>query len=87
MSQVKIEAFLSTLASSGNVSLSKLLEEIQEEFGTKVEVTIYRGHNKLFEEYNLTTTPAVIVEGLVKIMGFCPSKETLISALRQAGME
>ena len=87
MSQVKIEAFLSTSAGSGDASLSRLLEEIEKEFGNKVEITIHRGHNKLFEEYNLTTAPAVVVEELVKIMGVCPSKETLISALRDAGLE
>jgi len=31
--------------------------------------------------------PAVVVGGLVRIMGVCPSKESLISALREAGME
>ena len=87
MSQVKIEAFLSTSAGSGDASLSKLLEEIEKDFGSNVEITFHKGHNKLFEEYNLTTTPAVVVEELVKIMGFCPSKETLISALRDAGLE
>lgn len=87
MSRLKIEAFLSTSASPGDASLSRLLEEIKEEFGDKVEITIHRGHGRLFEEYNLTTTPAVVVEELVKITGFCPSKETLISALRDAGLE
>jgi len=87
VSRVKVEAFLSVPTCSGGVSLSKLLREIKQEFGDKVEIVTYEGHNELFEEYNLTTAPAVVVEELVKIMGVCPSKETLISALRDAGLE
>jgi len=87
MSKVKIEAFLSIPTCSGGVSLSKLLKEIEEEFGDKVEVITYKGHNELFEKYNLTAAPAVVVGELVRIMGVCPSKESLISALREAGLE
>jgi hypothetical protein len=87
VSDVKIEAFLSTPAGPNDSALSELLTEIRREFGERVEIAIYQGHNELFEEYNLTATPAVVVGELVKIMGFCPSKETLVSALREAGLE
>lgn len=87
MSKVKIEAFLSNSTCSSDVSLSKLLEEIEEEFGDKVEIVIWEGHNELFEEYNLTALPAVVVEEMVKITGFCPSKESLVSALQEVGVE
>jgi len=78
---------LSIPTCSGGVSLSKLLKEIEEEFGDKIEIVTYKGRNELYEQYNLTAAPAVVVGGLVRIMGVCPSKETLISALREAGME
>ena len=87
MSKVKIEAFLSVPTCSGGVSLSRLLKEIEEEFGDKVEVITYKGHNELFDRYNLTAAPAVVIGELVRIMGVCPSKESLISALREAGLE
>jgi len=87
VSKVKIEAFLSNSTCSSDVSLSKLLEEIEEEFGDKVEIVIWEGHNELFEEYNLTALPAVVVEEMVKITGFCPSKESLVSALQEVGVE
>lgn len=87
MSKVKIEAFLSVPTCSGGVNLSKLLKEVEEEFGDKVEIITYKGRNELFEKYNLAAAPAVVVGELVRIMGLCPSKETLISALREAGME
>ena len=87
MSKIKVETFLSVPTCSGGVSLSKLLKEIQDEFGDKVEIVTYRGRHELYEKYNLTAAPAVVVGELVKIMGVCPSKETLISALREAGLE
>ena len=87
MSKVKIEAFLSVPTCSGGVSLSRLLKEIEEEFGDKVEVITYKGHNELFDRYNLTAAPAVVIGELVRIMGVCPSKESLISALWEAGLE
>jgi len=87
MSKVKIEAFLSIPTCSGGISLSKLLNEIEGEFADKVEITIYRGRHELYEKYNLTAAPAVVVGKLVRIMGVCPSKETLIAALREAGLD
>jgi hypothetical protein len=87
MNKVKIEAFLSVPTCSGGINLTRLLNEIQEEFGDKVELVTYKGHNELFDKYNLTTAPAVIVGGLVRIMGLCPSKESMISALKEAGLE
>ena len=58
MSKVKIEVFLSIPTCSGGVSLSKLLREIEREFGNKIEVATYKGRNELFEKYNLTAAPA-----------------------------
>jgi len=87
MSQIKIEAFYSTSNDPKDVSMSKLLEQIEEEFSGRVKIATYTGQNELFSEYCLTTTPAVVIEEMIKIMGFCPSKETLVSALRESGVE
>ena len=87
MNRVKIEAFLSVPTCSGGVNLTRLLNEIQQEYGDKVDIVTYKGRNELFDKYNLTTAPALIVGGLVKIMGLSPSKESLISALKEAGLE
>lgn len=86
MSKIKIEAFYSTSNEIKDIGLSKLLEEIKEEFGDKVEIATYKKHNELFQKYCLTATPAVVIEEMVKIMGFCPSKETLFHALKEAGV-
>ena len=87
MKKVKIEAFLSIPTCSGGISLSRLLKEIQDEFGDRVEVITYKGRNEVFERYNLTTAPALVIGDLVRIMGVCPSKESLISALKEVGLE
>jgi hypothetical protein len=87
MNKVKIEVFLSIPTCSGGISLSRLLKEIQDEFGDRVEVITYKGRNEVFERYNLTTAPALVIGDLVRIMGVCPSKESLISALKEVGLE
>jgi len=87
MNKVKIEAFLSIPTCSGGVNLTRLLDEIEKEYGDKVEIFRYKGRDELFEKYNLTTAPALVVGGLVRIMGLCPSKESLISALKECGLE
>jgi len=87
MNKVKIEAFLSIPTCSGGISLSRLLKEIRDEFGDRVEVITYKGRNEVFERYNLTTAPALVIGDLVRIMGVCPSKESLMSALKEVGLE
>ncbi len=87
MSKVRIETFLSIPTCSGGISLSKLLKEIESELGDKVKIIIYRGRHELYQKYNLTAAPAVVIGGLVRIMGVCPSKETLITALLEAGLD
>jgi hypothetical protein len=87
VSKLKLEVFLSTANDFNDVSLSALIEEIRQELGSKVEIVTYEGQNELFNEYRLTATPALVIEEMIKIMGFCPSKETLISALKESGLE
>jgi len=87
MSTVKIEAFYSTSSNSSDVNLSTLIENIKQEFGDKVEIVTYQGQNENFNEYCLTVTPALVIEEMIKFMGFCPSKETVVSALRESGLE
>jgi hypothetical protein len=87
MKPIKIEAFLSVPSCSGGVCLTRLLNEVKEEFGDKVEIIIHKGRDEAFQKQNLTTAPALIIGDLVRIMGLCPSKEGLISALKEAGLE
>jgi hypothetical protein len=84
---LKIEAFLPNPPGANSIALIRLLEEIEREYGRQVDVITYEGDVDQFEAYNLTATPAVVVEELIKMMGFCPSRESLISALREMGLE
>ncbi len=87
MDRIKIEAFVSTPVCSNSARLTELLKEIQKEFGEKVEIITYQGQIELFDQYHLTALPAVVIGEMVKIMGFCPSKESVISGLKELGME
>ncbi|MFC1910599.1 hypothetical protein ACFLXC_04870 [Chloroflexota bacterium] len=87
MSKIKIEAFLSIPACSGGVNLTRLLQEIEKEYGDKVEIHINKGRNELFEKNNLSSAPALIVGELVRFMGVCPDKESLLSALKECGLD
>jgi hypothetical protein len=85
MSKLKVEAFLDSSKCSDD--LCELLSKIEEEFQEQVEVMLYRDDDRLREEYNLTAAPALIIEEMIRMIGFCPSKETLLSALRDVGLE
>jgi len=85
MSKLKVEAFLDSSKCSSD--LRELLGKIEEEFQEQVEVVLYRDDDRLRDEYNLTAAPALIIEEMIRMMGFCPSKETLLLALRDVGLE
>jgi thiol-disulfide isomerase/thioredoxin len=87
MGRLKIEVFLSAPPCSNSAALARLLDEIAEEYKEDIEIIAYEGRTEAFDTYNLTATPAVVIEELVKMMGFCPSKESLVSALKEVGLE
>jgi hypothetical protein len=88
MSQVRIEAFVSIPPCSGGVAVKRLLKEIQAEFGDQVEVVFHTGPgDPEWKEYAIGNAPALVVGDLVKFVGLAPSKESLVGALREAGME
>ena len=86
MSKVKIEAFLSNPQATDDVYISQMLEKLEAELGEKLQITISGKDDDLFNKYNLTKTPAVVIGGMIKITGFCPSEESIISALKELGV-
>lgn len=85
---IRIEAFVSIPPCSGGVALKRLLKEIEAEFGTQVEIVYHTGPgDKEWEEYAISNAPALVVGDLVKFVGLAPSKESLVSALHEAGLE
>ena len=86
MSKVKMEAFLSNPQTADDVCLSQLLSKFEAELGEKLRITISGKDDDLFNEYNLSRTPAVVIGGMIKITGFCPSEESIISGLKDLGV-
>jgi hypothetical protein len=88
MSKVRIEAFVSVPPCSGGVAVKRLLKEIESEYGEQVEIVFHTGPgDPEWEQYAINNAPALVVGDLVKFVGLAPSKESLVGALREAGME
>jgi hypothetical protein len=88
MSQVRIEAFVSVPPCSGGVAVKRLLKQIEVEFGERVEIVYHTGPGDTeWETYAINNAPALVIGDLVKFVGLAPSKESLVGALREAGME
>jgi len=83
---LKVEVFTSSPPCSGGRLLLRLVEEIKEEYKDKIEVEIYRGPCENLKEYNIQTSPAIVIDRDIRIIGVCPSKETLREAFREAGV-
>jgi hypothetical protein len=86
MNKVKIEAFLSEPQTTADVRLSQLLVRFEVELGEKLQIAIFGEDNVLFDKYNLTRTPAVVIGEMIKIIGVCPSDESIFSALKELGI-
>ena len=80
MSRIKIEVFLSEHDSNDEIDLVNLLREIEREYKGRVEIVIKRGCNQVSAEANMDTTPALIVDDLIRFTGICPDRESLPSA-------
>ena len=88
MSKVRIEAFVSIPPCSGGVAVKRLLKEIQDEYSEQVEVIFHTGPgDPEWAEYAIDNAPALVIGDLVKFVGLAPSKESLVGALRESGME
>jgi hypothetical protein len=87
MDKIRIEAFVSVPPCSGGVAVKRLLKEIGDEYGDQVEIVFHTGPgDKAWEEYAINNAPALVIGDLVKFVGLAPSKESLIGALREAGL-
>ena len=88
MSKVRIEAFVSIPPCSGGVAVKRLLKDIETEYGEQVEIVFHTGpDDPAWQEYAISNAPGLVVGDLVKFVGLAPSKESMIGALREAGME
>jgi predicted DsbA family dithiol-disulfide isomerase len=83
---MKVEVFTSEPSCSGGRLVLKLIEEIKKEYGDKIEVEVYKGPCEKAKEYNLKVSPAIVIDKDIRIIGVCPTKATLVDALREAGL-
>ena len=83
---IKVEIFVSEPPCSGGRLLLKLIEKIKEDYKEKIEIEVYRGQNPKLSEYNINVSPAIVIDKDIRIIGICPSEETLREALREAGV-
>ena len=87
MSQVTIEAFVSLPPCSGGVAVKRLLARAEKDFGDQVQVVMHTGRCPEMEALNITNAPSLVIGDLVKFVGLAPSWESLVGALREAGLE
>jgi hypothetical protein len=83
---LKIEVFTSQPSCSGGRMVLRLMEQIKREYGDKIEVEVFKGLTDKAKEYGLKVSPAIIIDKDVRIIGVCPSKQTLKNAIREAGV-
>jgi len=82
----KVEVFTSEPSCSGGRLLLRLVDKIKEQYKDRIEVEIYRGVTPKLKEYQIETSPAIVIDKDIRIIGVCPSEETLKEALREAGV-
>lgn len=87
MPHVTIEAFVSVPPCSGGVAVKRLLQRAEREFGDQIEIVMHTGRCPEMEAQRITNAPALVIGDLVKFVGLAPSYESLVGALREAGLE
>lgn len=83
---LEVEVFTSQPPCSGGRLLLRLMEEVKEECGDQIKVQIYRGPCDRLKKYRIDVRPAIVIDEDIRIIGVCPSKQTLKDALREAGI-
>jgi hypothetical protein len=87
MSKIKIEAFVSIPPCSGGVAVKRLLKDIESDYGDQVEIVYHTGRgDAAWEAYAINNAPGMVIGDLVKFVGLAPTKQCLIDALREAGL-
>lgn len=83
---IKVEIFASEPPCSGGRMMLKLIDKIKGDYDGKAEFIIYKGVNEKTKEYGLETTPAIIIDKDIRIIGVCPSEQSLRNAFFEAGL-
>lgn len=84
--KLKVEVFVSEPSCSGGRLLLKLVDEIKQKYGEKLNVAVHKGKSEESERYGIKKSPAIVIDQDIRLVGLCPSRETLEEALREAGI-
>ena len=85
---IKIEAFIGQPPCPGCLELEDLCREMGNRLGERLELRVFKGAEgrERMAVLGLKVVPALLVEGLIRIEGICPSRETFSKALREFGI-
>jgi len=84
---VKVEVFTAEPPCAGCSKLLAIADLLKEKYGERVDVIKHIGPCEEFSKYNLTVVPAIVFnEGRIKIMGVCPSMQTIEASLKEMGI-
>jgi hypothetical protein len=86
---VRMEVFSGEPPCAPCQDLLVLADDYAARYPDELEVIKHIGQAAMtkFNEYGLWCTPAVVIEEMIRIEGVCPSKETLDTALNEAGLQ
>ncbi len=81
---VKVETFTAEPPCAGCLKLLEYADLIKAKYGDRVEVIKHVGPCEEFGKYGITVVPAIVFnEGKIKIMGVCPSMQTIEATLKE----
>jgi len=84
---VKVEVFTAEPPCAGCSKLLEIADLLKEKYSERVEVIKHIGPCEEFSKHHLTVVPAVVFnEGRIKIMGVCPSIQTIEASLKEMGV-
>jgi len=82
---MRIEVFVSIPPCSGGLKLLRVVDEMKAKYGDALDIEIHRCRDANYERYGISSAPALVIEEIIRLMGFCPSVETFENALREMG--
>lgn len=85
---ITVEFFSGDPPCSSCVELIKLADEFEQKYAGKIQVLKYIGTagTTRFRELGLECVPAVVINGIIRIEGICPSRKLLENALAETGL-
>jgi hypothetical protein len=86
---VRMEVFSGEPPCAACQDVLALADDYAAKYPGQLEVIKHIGQAAMtkFNEYGLWCTPAVVIEEMIRIEGVCPSRDTLDTALKEAGLQ